>query len=330
SIEDEGGRRVARMVVPTTPEGIERALARYVDRGLRVAIEAGGQTAWIHDVLGELGVKRVHVVHPLKVKWIAESKKKTDRVDAELLAHLLRIGGLPEPVHMPRARSREVRGLLQARRQLVQMRTKLINVVRGLLRQQRITLKARALQSGRGWQRLQTLPLSGGVREIVGAYEATVQMATQALAALERQLQARAERDGRVRRLESIPGVGPVTAQTLVATVDRIGRFARAKKLVAYAGLAPSVRASGERVEHGRITKQGRSELRAVLVQAAHAVLAVKAAAAAPLQRWHARVARRRGKKTALVALARKLLTIAFHLLREGTIYDPGRVRCAA
>src|SRR5438128_1819599 len=220
SIEDDRGRRVARAVVPTTPEGIERALARYVERGLRVAIEAGGQTAWIHDVLMEVGVKQVHVVHPLKVKWIAESKKKTDRVDAELLAHLLRVGGLPEAVHMPSARSRELRGLLQARRQLVQMRTELINGVRALLHQQRVTLKGRALARARTW--------------------------------------------------------------------------------------------------------------RAVLVQAAHAVLAVKDGAAAPLQRWHARVARRRGKKTALVALARKLLTIAFHLLREGTTYDPGRVRCAA
>src|SRR5207244_2680192 len=202
SIEDDRGRRVARAVVPTTPEGIERALARYVERGLRVAIEAGGQTAWIHDVLMEVGVKQVHVVHPLKVKWIAESKKKTDRVDAELLAHLLRIGGLPEPVHMPSARSRELRGLLQARRQLVQMRTKLINVVRGLLRQQRVTLQARALASARGWRRLQTLSLSAGVREIVTAYAATGQPVTQALGALERQLQARAGRDGRVRRSE--------------------------------------------------------------------------------------------------------------------------------
>jgi transposase len=330
SMEDERGRRVARAVVPTTPEGSEQALARHVEGGLRVALEAGGQTAWIHDVLMERGVKQVPVVHPLKVKWIAESKKKTDRVDAELLAHWLRIGGLPEPGHMPSARSRELRGLLPARRQLVQMRTKLINVVRGLQRQQRVTLKARALQSARGWPRLQTRSLSAGVRENVTAYDATVQTVTQALAALERQLQARAGRDGRVRRLESIPGVGPVTAQTLVATVDRIERFARAKKLVAYAGLAPSIRARGERVEHGPITKQGRSELRAVLVQAAHAVLAVKDGAAAPLQRWQARVARRRGKKTARVALARKLLTIAVHLLREGTTYDPGRVRCAA
>jgi transposase len=138
-IEDAQGRQVDRAVVATTPEGIERALRRWAARGLKVAIEAGNQTAWIHDVLVDLGAK-VHVVHPVKVKWIAESKRKTDRVDAQLLAHLLRIGGLPEPVHMPSWRSRELRALLVARRQLVQTRTKLINVVRGLLRQQRVAV----------------------------------------------------------------------------------------------------------------------------------------------------------------------------------------------
>jgi hypothetical protein len=81
--------------------------------------------------------------------------------------------------------------------------------------------------------------------------------------------------------------------------------------------------------EYGRITKQGRSEIRAVWVQAAHAALAVKGAAATPLQRWWTRVARRRGKKTAVVALARKLLTIAFHLLQDGTTYDARRL-CSA
>jgi len=83
-------------------------------------------------------------------------------------------------------------------------------------------------------------------------------------------------------------------------------------------------------VEYGRISKQGRSEIRAVWGQAAHAVLAVKAASARPLQQWGERLAKRRGKKTALVALARTLLTIAFHLLRERTTYDPRRLRLAA
>jgi transposase len=328
-IEDAQGHRVKRAVVPTTLGGLTDALERHAGRGLRVAIEAGNQTAWIYDLLRELGAA-VHVVHPIKVKWIAESKKKTDRVDAELLARLLRIGGLPEPVHMPSRRSRELRGLLVARRQLVQMRTKLLNVVRGLVRQQRVNLPARALLTPAGWARLTAAPLSGALQEVVAAYEATVTATTAALKVLDRDLAKRAMTDDRVSRLETLPGVGPVSALTLVAAVDRIERFSTAKKLVAYAGLAPSVRASGDRVEYGRITKQGRSEIRAVWMQAARAVLAVGDAAARPLQRWCERVARRRSKKTALVALARKLLTIAFHLLREGTIYDPRRLRCPA
>jgi transposase len=328
-IEDAQGRRVKYTVVPTTPTGLAGVIEWYAERGLRVAVEAGNQTAWIVDLLREAGAK-VHVVHPLKVKLIAESKKKTDRIDAKLLAHLLRVGGLPEPVHVPSYRSRELRGLLVARRQLIQMRTKLLNVVRGLARQQRIELRPRALLSRRGWGELAAAGLSPALRDVVAAYDATVQATSRALAALDGQLTQRARRDPRVARLETMPGVGQVSAQTLVAAVDTIARFSTAKKLVAYAGLAPSVRASGERVEYGRITKQGRSEIRAVWVQAAHAVFAVKEPAAGPLQRWAERVGRRRGKKTALVALARKLLTIAFHLLRDNTTYDPRRLRCPA
>ena len=298
-------------------------------RDLRVAIEAGGQTVWIVDVLRALGAA-VHVVHPGKVKWIAESKKKTDRVDAELLARLLRIGGLPAPVHVPSRPARELRGLLLARRQLVQTRTKLINVVRGLIRQQQVTLPAKALMGTAGWARLEHLPLSTAVQHIVQVYRATVEATTVALKALDQELCAKAMADPRVERLQSIPGVGRVSAQTLVATVDTIRRFKRAKQLVASSGLVPSVRASGERVDYGPITKQGRSEIRAVWVQAAHAVLAVKAASARPLQRWWAAMAKRRGKKTALVALARKLVTIAFHLLRDGTTYDARRLHCPA
>ena len=224
-IEDAQGRRVTRGIVATTPTGLAGAVERYTARGVRVAIEAGNQTAWIVDLLRELGAK-VHVVHPLKVKLIAESKKKTDRIDAQLLAHLLRIGGLPEPVHVPSHRSRELRGLLVARRQLVHMRTRLVNVVRGLARQQRIELRPRALRTHGGWSQLAAAELSPALREVVAAYEATVQAVGTALGALDRQLAQRARRDPRVARLETMPGVGPVCAQTLVAAVDTIDRFA--------------------------------------------------------------------------------------------------------
>jgi transposase len=112
-------------------------------------------------------------------------------------------------------------------------------------------------------------PCRPALREVVEAYEAMVTAIGTALKALEGQLAGRAPRDSRVARLTTIPGVGPVSAQTLVGTVDTIARFPSAKKLVAYAGLAPRVRASGDRVEYGPITKEGRSEIRATWVQAA-------------------------------------------------------------
>ena len=243
-VEDAQGRLVKRGIVATTPTGLATAVERYAERGLRVAIEAGNQTAWIVDLVRELGAK-VHVVHPLKGKLIAESKKKTDRIDAQLLAHLLRVGGLPEPVHVPSGRSRERRGLLVARRPRVHTRTKWLNVVRGLARQQRVELRPRALLTKGGWGELAAAALSPARREVVTAYEATVTATTGALAALDRQLARRAARDSRVARLETIPGGGAISAQTLVAAVDTIDRFASAKKLVAYAGLAPSVRPVG-------------------------------------------------------------------------------------
>ena len=206
------------------------------------------------------------------------------------------------------------------------MRTKLLTVVRGLARQQRIELRPRALRRQRGWAELPAAALSPARRDVVAAYAATVQAARRALAALDGQLTERARRDPWVARLETMPGVGQVSAQTLVAAVDTIDRFATAKKLVAYAGLAPSVRASGERVEYGHIPKQGRSEIRAVGARRVGREGRGGAAVAA-LGRARGPAAR---EKTALVALARKLLTIAFHLLRDSTTYDPRRLRCPA
>jgi transposase len=207
-IEDGQGKRVEHRVVPTTPQGLEGALDNYFARGLRVAVEAGGSTGWIHDLLRELGAQ-VYVVHPTKVKWIAASKKKTDRVDARLLAHLLRINGLPEAVHMPTRQSSEVRRLLRARRQLVQIRTRLINVVRSVLEQQQVNLRAGALGSRKGWRALYDLPLLPGIRDIVSAYDATVAATTAAITTLETQLAVRAQADKRVAQLQTIPALAP-------------------------------------------------------------------------------------------------------------------------
>jgi len=326
-VTDARGKKVASGPVATTRAALEARFKPYVRSGLAIAIEAGNQTAWIYEVLVALGAQ-VTVVNPTKVKLIAASRRKTDKIDAKILCELLRLGGLPEPVHMPGRETRALRGLLVARRQLVAMRTRTCNVVRGLLRQEGLRLKSHALMSLVGWQRL----LEQGFEQehlavIVASYFEVFQQLTRSLQALERELAEREKKDARAARLQTMPRVGRIASLTFLAAVDDVNRFGSSRKLVGYSGLAPTVRSSGERTEYGAISREGRHELRGVWVQIAHLVAMDDSRATAPLRRWFYRVAARRGKKTATVALARRLLVIAYQLLRGGTDYDVGRLK---
>lgn len=320
-ITDHAGRKRTCGEVPTTAGSLRQRLRPYVRGGLRVALEAGNQTAWLHDLLVALGAEVV-VVNPTKVKLIAASRRKTDKIDAKVLCELLRLDGLPEPVHMPGPETRSLRGLLVARRQLVVARAKLCNVVRGMLRQEGIRLATRELNSFVGWQRL----LAGSfcqahLRPTLQAYYGSFEALTRSIQQLDRQLAQRERSDCRAAQLQTIPKVGRIASLTFLAAVDQVERFANSRKLVSYSGLCPTVRSSGERTQYGSISREGRSELRAVWVQIAHLVAADRSRSTARLRRWYSKVASHRGKKTAMVALARKLLSIAYRLLRDGTVY---------
>jgi len=326
-ITDSQGRKKASGEVPTEKAALGERLKPYLRGGLAVALEAGNQSAWLHDLLVELGAT-VTVVNPTKVKLIAESRQKTDKIDAKILCELLRLDGLPHPVHVPPPETRALRGLLVARRQLVTARVKLANVVRGLLRQEGTRLDSHALMTFVGWRRR----LAGEyalrhLKPVLAAYFESFQALTRSIQALDKQLAERERQDARVARLKTIPKVGRIAALTFLAAVDQVERFSTSRKLVGYSGLAPTVRSSGERTHYGAISRQGRAELRGVWVQIAHLVAADTSKATAPLRKWFSRVAYHRGKKTAIVALARKLLTIAYRLLRDETVYDAARLR---
>jgi transposase len=326
-VSDAAGRKKWSGEAKSSREALTTALKPYLRGGLKAAIEAGNQTAWIHAVLVDLGVE-VIVVNPHQVKLIAMSRKKTDKVDARILCELLRLDGLPEPVHMPSAEMRGLRGLLAARRQLVQARTKLQNVVRGMLRQDGVRLSRGVLSTFMGWKQL----LARGFEQdhlavVVAAYYESFVTITRSIRSLDKELAAREAADERAARLRTMPKVGPLAALTLVSAVDDVRRFSSSRKLVGYSGLAPSVRQSSERTVYGPITRQGRRELRGVWVQVAHLVAIDRSKATAPLRSWFNRVARRRGRKTAVVALARRLLVIAYQLLKHGVDYDVSRLK---
>src|SRR5262249_26483930 len=159
-----------------------------------------------------------------------------------------------------------------------------------------------------GWKKVlsrKDVPLY--VKELVAVLSSVFEQLSEALAGMKLKLHQEAKDDERVARLRTIPGVGMVSAVTLVAAVDEVARFQSSKQMRGCVGMVRTVRASGEREEQGRITRQGRGEVRAVWIQAAHALVRTRQPAARPLQRWFQRVAYRRGVRTALVALARRM-----------------------
>ena len=128
-------------------------------------------------------------------------------------------------------------------------------------------------------------------------------------------------KDERVRRLQTIPAVGPIAALTLVASVDRAGRFSSSRCIGSYAGLVHREYASGDTFRRGHVTKEGRRDLRTVWVEGAHVALRMKEH---PLGPWARRLVYRRGRK---VALARRMLCLVFDLLRDGTVFEVTRIR---
>jgi len=324
---DKAGSKKWAGPVETTKAAFSARLKPYLRGGLKIALEAGNQTSWIYRHLTELGAE-VTVVNPRKVKLIAESRKKTDKVDAKILCELLRLSGLPEPVHMPSPQARSVRGLLAARRQLLDARTKLQNVVRGMLRQEGTKLPPGKLSTFKGWKEL----LARGFEHehllaIVVAYYDSFVSLTHSIRQLDKDLAQEEQHDERAARLQTMPKVGRIASLTLLSAVDDVNRFGSSKKLVGYTGLAPTVRQSSDRCEYGRISREGRKELRGVWVQVAHLVAIDRTRATQPLRTWFNRVAKRRGRKTAIVALARRLLVIAYQLLKHESEYDVGRLK---
>ena len=323
---DRRGRKVEGREIPTTKKGLREAFKKYQDQKTMVAIEAGGSTRWIHDELIRMGVD-VYVVNPNKVKAIADSKRKTDKVDAKILSELLRLDALPERIYVAHGKSREMRDLMQARHNIIRSYTNLMNYLRGLLRQEGIRIPAREMLKDTYAKKLLENKLPKHVREIIERYSQTIRHMLEEKKRLDEEIKSRNNRE--VELVKSVPGMGEISARTILAAIGEIKRFKRAKQLTSYCGLVPSVRSSGERTEYGHITREGRSEVRRVGVQSAHAVLISKSVEAYPLKKWYASIARRRGKKTAIVALARKLVTIVFYVLRDKKPYDYTLLRVA-
>jgi transposase len=231
-------------------------------------------------------------------------------VDAATLAQLLRADLLPEAWIAPQA-TRDLRALLRHRAALVRLSTSCKNRVHAVLADRGIRDHS-SLWTGPGRAWLADLALPPTPRGIIEDCCGLLDALATPIGRLEREISALAKPDPRVQALMALPGIGKLTAMTLVAEIGDIGRFPTARKLCAWAGLTPQVRNSDRTVRHGHITKQGSPWVRGILQEAAQTAKRHPMFASA-----YGELARRRGKNIATVAIARRLLARSFHILSQ-------------
>jgi transposase len=277
--------------------------------GTPVAFEAAFGWGWLAALLEDYGFE-AHLVHPLRCKAIASARLKNDKVDAATLAQLLRADLLPEAWIAPPA-VRQLRALLRHRAGLVRLGTQQRNRIHAVVADFGFDRSGSYLSGpGRGW--LAGLDLPPVSREVVADCLAVIDGLAPLIDRIDDELRQHAKADPRVKTLTTLPGVGQFTALVMLAEIGDISRFGSARKLASWAGLTPTVRGSDRTVRHGHISKQGSAWLRWVLNQAAQTAKRSPDFAAT-----YAAIAKRRGKKIATIAISRKLLTRAWHLLAD-------------
>jgi transposase len=294
-----------------------RAWAETLEPDDEVALEATTNSDAIATMLRPL-VAKVIVSNPRKTRAIAEAKVKTDKVDARILAQLLAADFLPE-TWVADERTRTLRRLVSRRTHLVRQGTRLKNQVHAILSRNLVTTCPHAdmfSKIGRRWLAAQTLPADE--QRSVDALIRQIDFHADEQRLVDHDVAAAVVDDPVVARLMTVPGINVTVAASIIAAVGDFSRFESPDRLVAYLGLNPRVRQSGNSpAVHGRITKSGRGQARGMLVEAAFAA----SKAPGPLRAFHRRVAARRGWQIATVATARKLTVLCWHLIDRGEDY---------
>lgn len=330
---DAHGEVVDRGRISTTDIELRRFATDLAGRGPVLAgHEVGTQVYLVHDAFTDSGVE-IRAFNAAHLRMIASSRKKTDKRDAFWIARVLQTGLTPHPVHIPRGEVRQLRRLLAQRNDLLEDRKRWQLRGRAHLRARGVVLPPGKLHIHKQIAAMTANPV--GVEpellSALGLCERPIELFDEELVEIDRVLEERTCNNAIIQRLRTIPGIGRLVATHLYAGIDDIKRFPNASSLSSYVGLVPSLRQTGDTAHHGHITKQGSPELRRLLVQAAHAACRSPRESASPLRAYFHRIYRNRGRKqVAAVALAHLLLKIAFHVWRDGTNYDPQRLRCIA
>lgn len=318
-VQNQQGKVLRSGQVMNGMDAVKRFLSPFSDQKTHAVVEATRNWTVMYDWL-EAVCDDVVLANPLKVKAIAEAKIKTDKIDATILAHLLRADLMPT-AHVPGQFARALRSALRERMYFVRMRTMIKNRVHTIFDrypEEAKPLKPQTDLFGKaGREQLKQMNLSEVDRILVDRECDFIDELNKYIKATEGTIKSLVKSRSDIKRLMSIPGVGEFTAWLLVAELDQIERFRNAKKLAAYAGLVPSTHSSGGKTFHGRIIKGGNKYIRWAMIEAIVPAIRVDE----ELRGDYERIKAKKGYNKAKVAVARKLLTIVYHVLKEKRHY---------
>ena len=312
---DASGKRYGQARVANDAGALQAWLGQ-MPRPRQVVMEASGfWPAFERAVRPE--AERVVMVHPQRVKAIASVRLKNDRVDSEILARLSQADLLPE-AWMADPQTQRLRKLARLRIALGQQRTTAKNQLQAVLHQEGFAKPVTDVFGKRGRAWLGKLELSAAGRMVVDTWLQMVDHLDGLIAQQKRELERMAGEDMRARWLQTVPGIGAYSAMVILAEIGDIARFHSKRALASYAGLTPSVRESDGKRKRGGIGHHGSGTLRWIMLQVAQVAARHSPAAKA----WIARLRKKKPAQVAKIALARKLLTAVWALLRQGVCFE--------
>lgn len=313
--QDSRGDELFKERYDCTEEQVCKLLGRFTTPP-SVVVEAGGNWMWFVRLLEKYNCE-VQLAHPFRVKAIASARIKTDSIDAKTLCDLLRANLIPQSYIAPNE-TLDNRELARCRISLVHDQTMTKNRVGAIMRKDNLRFKGKDMFGTKGRIWLSEQQVSEAKREVVNWYLGRLDDLKATIVEIDKQIQQRSSSLPEVTLLQTIPGIGITTAFLLVSEIGTVKRFPNAKKFTSYFGMVPRLSQSGNHAYYGRITKLGNPYIRWALVQTAHRVARIDK----KHREFVLRLAVKHGKKKAIVALARKLGTIVYWVLKTEKPYQ--------
>lgn len=296
-----------------------REFIRLVGDKNRAVLESTRTWGVMYDMLEEMeGVEDVKLAHPLKVRMIAEAKIKTDKIDSETLAQLLRADLIPA-AYIPSKGTRLKKEMIRQRVFLVRLRTRLKNRIHVLADRLQIPMPEMAdIFSKRGLKYLMSIKLEGIDKELLRGDLVLLEVLNRLIKECEREISEMLLEDRRVSIIGSAPGFGAILAAVAALEIDDIGRFPSPRKLASYMGLVPSTYSSGGKTYHGKLIRMSNKWLKWVFIEAAWAAIRTS-----PYCRFlYERMRKRKGSNIAITVVAKRLAVIVWWMLKENRFYE--------